>query len=118
MMGARASRCAWVVFGSKETVTQVAFFSVPPLVAEVARQPIFCAREIHVTGMSLADSHGHIELTKWMFGMLMPVTIAEVTLAKQMATAGFRVVGFHPPRRFPWCRGQRDRQSQDQPNQW
>jgi eukaryotic-like serine/threonine-protein kinase len=31
MIGARASRCACVVFGSKETVTQVAFFSVPHL---------------------------------------------------------------------------------------
>jgi len=28
-MGAKASRCAGVVFGSKETVTQVAFFSDP-----------------------------------------------------------------------------------------
>src|SRR5258708_17470870 len=31
MIGARASRCACVVFGSKETVTHVAFFSVPHL---------------------------------------------------------------------------------------
>src|SRR5438094_10334550 len=31
MIGARASRCAWVAFGSKETVTHVAFFSVPHL---------------------------------------------------------------------------------------
>jgi hypothetical protein len=56
--------------------------------------------------MSLTHRHGHIELAKWVFGMLMPVTVAEITLAKQMATAGFHVVGFHPPRRFAWRRSQ------------
>src|SRR5437868_12609501 len=30
-MGASASRCAWLVFGSKDTVTQDPFFSVPHL---------------------------------------------------------------------------------------
>src|SRR6266436_2856662 len=47
--------------------------------------------------MSFTDRHGHIELAKWMFGMLMPVTVAEITLAKQMTAAGLNVVGFHPP---------------------
>src|SRR5437773_8191051 len=97
MMGARASRCAWVVLGSKETVTQVALFSVPHLSPRSpVNQYLVFARSTFPecpsrTVTAMLNSQG-------VFGMLMPVTVAEITLAKQMATAGFHVVGFHPPR--------------------
>jgi hypothetical protein len=50
--------------------------------------------------MTFPDGHRHIELAKWVFGMLMAVPVAEIAGAKEMTTACFHVVGFHPPRRL------------------
>src|SRR6266576_5622183 len=97
MMGAGASRCAWVAFGSKETVTHVAFFSVPHLSPRSPVNQYFVFARSTFPECPSTDRHGHMELAKSMFGMLMPVTVAEITLAKQMTAAGLHVVGFHPP---------------------
>src|SRR5713226_4607264 len=61
--------------------------------------------------MPLPDCHSHIELAKWVFGMLMALTVLEIAGAKQMTAAGLNVVCFHLPRGPGWGRGHRQTHS-------
>src|SRR5712664_1463008 len=54
--------------------------------------------------MPLPDGHSHIELAKWVFGMLMAMTVLEIAGTKQVTAAGLNVVCFHPPRGPGWGR--------------
>src|ERR1700674_27075 len=83
------------------------FFVCAPFVAQIPSQPVLGSRQVRVARVPFAHFDRHVELAVRVLGVFV-----EIAWTEQMTTAGFHVISFHLPCRFPGGRGQEDQHTQ------